>query len=92
MFRYKGVDIGVVLNFAVLIHLGSAANISFGNLQLVTISPKSSKRGLAPNGKEVVQKKGISVAKKRSQEVVVCIRCCQRTCYVSLLYSLLHKC
>jgi peroxin-1 len=38
--------------------------MSFGNLQLVTISPKSLKRALAPNGKEAAQKRSISVAKK----------------------------
>jgi peroxin-1 len=64
MCRYKGVDIGVVLSYVVLIHPGTAVNISFGNLQLVTITPKSLKRGLTPNGKEVAQKKGISIAKK----------------------------
>jgi peroxin-1 len=48
MFRYKGVDIGVVLSYA---HPRTVANILFDNLRLVTISPKSLKRGLAPNGK-----------------------------------------
>ncbi|KAK3122394.1 hypothetical protein QOZ80_8BG0669000 [Eleusine coracana subsp. coracana] len=91
-FRYKGVDIGVVLSNAVLIHPETATSISFGNLQLVTVSPKSSKRGLAPNGKEVAQKKGISVAKERSQEVVVYILLSDTVAkgHVMLPYSIRH--
>jgi peroxin-1 len=92
MFRYKGVDIGVVLSYVARIHPRTAANILFDNLQLVTISPKSSKMGLAPNGKEVAQKKGISVAKKRSQEVVVCILLSDAVARgrVMLSYSIRH--
>jgi peroxin-1 len=72
-FKYKGVDIGVVLSYAVLIHPDTATSISVGNLQLVTVSPKSSKKRPAQNGKEVAQKKGMSVAKERTHEVVVYI-------------------
>jgi peroxin-1 len=91
-FRYKGADIGVVLSYAVLIHPETAANITFDNLQLVTISPKSSTRGLAPNGKEVVKKKGISVAKERPQEVVVHILLSDTVAkgHVMLPYSIRH--
>ncbi|XP_062195469.1 peroxisomal ATPase PEX1-like [Phragmites australis] len=70
-FKYKGADIGVVLSYAVLIHPDTATSISLGNLQLITVSPKSSKKGLAQQSKEVAQKKGISVAKERTQEAVV---------------------
>ncbi|CAO2184023.1 unnamed protein product [Urochloa humidicola] len=72
-FKYKGVDIGVVLSYAVLIHPDTASSISVDNLQLVTVSPKSSKKGLTQNGKEVAQKKGISIAKERTHEAAVYI-------------------
>ncbi|CAO2177330.1 unnamed protein product [Urochloa humidicola] len=72
-FKYKGVNIGVVLSSAVLIHPDTALSISVNNLQLVTVSPKSSKKGLAQNGKEVAQKKGISIAKERTHEAAVYI-------------------
>ncbi|TVU04575.1 hypothetical protein EJB05_47691, partial [Eragrostis curvula] len=91
-FRYKGVDIGVVLSYAALIHPDTATNISLGNLQLVTISPKSSKKGLPPKGKEVAQKKGVSVAKERTQEAVVHILFSDSVAkgHVMLPYSLRH--
>ncbi|KAG2580635.1 hypothetical protein PVAP13_6NG359400 [Panicum virgatum] len=91
-FKYKGVDIGVVLSYAVLIHPDTATSISVCNLQMVTVSPKSSKKGLAHNGKEVAQKKGISVAKERTHEAVVYILLSDSVAkgHVMLPYSIRH--
>ena len=91
-FKYKGVDIGVVLSYAVLIHPDTATSISVCNLQMVTVSPKSSKKGLAQNGKEVAQKKGISVAKERTHEAVVYILLSDSVAkgHVMLPYSIRH--
>ncbi|KAF8753111.1 hypothetical protein HU200_011765 [Digitaria exilis] len=91
-FKYKGVDIGVVLSYAVLIHPDTATSISVSNLQLVTVSPKSSKKGLAQNGKEVAQKKGISVAKERTHEAVVYVLLSDSVAkgHVMLPYSIRH--
>jgi peroxin-1 len=71
-FKSKGIELGVVLSFAVLIHPDTAARTSFGNLQLVTISSKSPPKGLTEKAKETAQKKGVSVP-KRTREVVVYI-------------------
>lgn len=91
-FKYKGVDIGVVLSYAVLIHPDTATSISVSNLQLVTVSPKSSKKELAQNGKEVAQKKGISVAKERIHEAVVYVLLSDSVAkgHVMLPYSIRH--
>ncbi|XP_006660378.3 peroxisome biogenesis protein 1 [Oryza brachyantha] len=70
-FKYKGVKLGVILSYAVLMHPDTAARSSFCNLQLVTISSKSPPKGLTQKGKEVTQKKGILVHKGRVREVVV---------------------
>uniref|UniRef100_A0A0E0LXW1 Peroxisomal ATPase PEX1 n=1 Tax=Oryza punctata TaxID=4537 RepID=A0A0E0LXW1_ORYPU len=72
-FKYKGVELGVILSYAVLIHPETAAGASFSNLQLVTVSSKSSPKRLAQKGKEVTQKKGILLPKERVREVVVYI-------------------
>ncbi|CAM0911659.1 unnamed protein product [Alopecurus aequalis] len=71
-FKSKGIELGVVLSLAVLIHPDTAARISFGNLQLVSISSKSSPKGLPEKDKEAAQKKGVSVP-KRTRVVVVYI-------------------
>lgn len=70
-FKHKGIELGVVLSYAVLIHPDTAARASLGNLQFVTISSKSLPKGLIKKGKEVAQKKGVSVPKERAREVVV---------------------
>lgn len=72
-FKHKGIELGVVLSYAVLIHPDTAARASLGNLQFVTISSKSLPKGLIKKGKEVAQKKGVSVPKERAREVVVYI-------------------
>ncbi|CAD6245663.1 unnamed protein product [Miscanthus lutarioriparius] len=91
-FKYKGVEIGVVVSYAVLIHPDTAASISVGNLQLVTVSPKSSKKGLALKGKEVGPKKGISVTKERAHEAIVYILLSDSVAkgHVMLPYSIRH--
>jgi peroxin-1 len=91
-FKYKGVEIGVVVSYAVLIHPDTAASISVGNLQLVTVSPKSSKKGLALKGKEVGQKKGISVTKERAHEAIIYILLSDSVAkgHVMLPYSIRH--
>uniref|UniRef100_A0A0E0AYU8 Peroxisomal ATPase PEX1 n=1 Tax=Oryza glumipatula TaxID=40148 RepID=A0A0E0AYU8_9ORYZ len=60
-FKYKGVELGVILSYAVLVHPDTAARASISNLQLVTVSSKSSPKRLAQKGKEVTQKKGVYV-------------------------------
>ncbi len=72
-FKYKGVELGVILSYAVLVHPDTAARASISNLQLVTVSSKSSPKRLAQKGKEVTQKKGILLPKERVREVVVYI-------------------
>ncbi|XP_024316526.1 peroxisome biogenesis protein 1 isoform X2 [Brachypodium distachyon] len=69
-FKYKGIELGVVLSCAVLIHPDTAARTSLGNLQLVTISSKSSPKGIQ-KGKEGAQKKGVLAPKERDQEMAV---------------------
>lgn len=71
-FKSKGIELGVVLSFAVLIHPDTASRTSFDNLQLVTISSKSPPKGLTEKAKEAAQKKGVAVP-KRTREVVVYI-------------------
>ncbi|VAI86983.1 hypothetical protein VPH35_129243 [Triticum aestivum] len=71
-FKSKGIELGVVLSYAVLIHPDTAARTSFGNLQLVTISSKSSPKGLTEQGKEAGQKKGVAVPKRTREVVVYC--------------------
>uniref|UniRef100_A0A804NPM2 Peroxisomal ATPase PEX1 n=1 Tax=Zea mays TaxID=4577 RepID=A0A804NPM2_MAIZE len=91
-FKYEGVEIGVVVSYAVLIHPDTAASISVGNLQLVAVSPKSSKKGLPLKGKEVGRKKGISVTKERSHEAIVYILLSDSVAkgHVMLPYSIRH--
>ncbi|KAL5231929.1 hypothetical protein ABZP36_030705 [Zizania latifolia] len=72
-FKYKGIELGVILSSAMLIHPDTAARTSLCNLQLVTISSKSSPKGLTPKSKEGTQKKVVSVPKERVREAVVYI-------------------
>ncbi|KAM3210520.1 hypothetical protein ACQJBY_064474 [Aegilops geniculata] len=90
-FKSKGIELGVVLSYAVLIHPDTAARTSFGNLQLVTISSKSSPKGLIEQGKEAAQKKGVSVP-KRTREVVVYVLFSDSVAkgHVMLPYSIRH--
>ncbi|VAI86994.1 unnamed protein product [Triticum turgidum subsp. durum] len=90
-FKSKGIELGVVLSYAVLIHPDTAARTSFGNLQLVTISSKSSPKGLTEQGKEAGQKKGVAVP-KRTREVVVYILFSDSVAkgHVMLPYSIRH--
>lgn len=90
-FKSKGIELGVVLSCAVLIHPDTAARTSFGNLQLVTISSKSSPKGLTEQGKEAAQKKGVSVP-KRTREVVVYVLFSDSVAkgHVMLPYSIRH--
>ncbi|KAL6858720.1 hypothetical protein ACP4OV_017722 [Aristida adscensionis] len=92
IFKYKGAELGVVLSCAVLVHPDTAASVSLGNLQLVTISPKSSKRGLTQKDKDVSQKKGFSVAKERVRKLVVYILLSDSVAkgHVMLPYSIRH--
>ena len=82
----------MVVSYAVLIHPDTAASISVGNLQLVTVSPKLSKKGLALKGKEVGPKKGISVTKERAHEAIVDILLSDSIAkgHVMLPYSIRH--
>uniref|UniRef100_A0A8R7R579 Peroxisomal ATPase PEX1 N-terminal C-lobe domain-containing protein n=1 Tax=Triticum urartu TaxID=4572 RepID=A0A8R7R579_TRIUA len=90
-FKSKGIELGVVLSYAVLIHPDTAARTSFGNLQLVTISSKSLSKGLTEQGKEAAQKKGVSVP-KRTREVVVYVLFSDSVAkgHVMLPYSIRH--
>ncbi|KAL6646354.1 hypothetical protein ACP70R_017962 [Stipagrostis hirtigluma subsp. patula] len=92
VFKYKGVEHGVVLSCAVLIHPDTAASISLGNLQLITILPKSSKKGFPQKSNEVTQKKGVSVAKERAREVVAYVLLSDSVAkgHVMLPYSIRH--
>ncbi|KAM3190256.1 hypothetical protein ACQJBY_068446 [Aegilops geniculata] len=90
-FKSKGIELGVVLSYAVLVHPDTAARTSFGNLQLVTISSKSSPKGLTEQGKEAGQKKGVAVP-KRTREVVVYVLFSDSVAkgHVMLPYSIRH--
>lgn len=57
-FKFKGVELGVLLTTVAFVHPDTAQKFSFDNLQLVTVMPRLPLYGKLQNGKDVNQRKG----------------------------------
>ncbi|KAM0898590.1 hypothetical protein ACQ4PT_021852 [Festuca glaucescens] len=71
-FEYNGIQLGVFVTYVVQIHPDTAAKLSLGNLQLVSITPKFSPEGSTENAKGSDQQiKGSVSGIKRNRHIVV---------------------
>ncbi|KAM0950778.1 putative AAA+ ATPase domain, ATPase, AAA-type, core, aspartate decarboxylase-like domain superfamily [Dioscorea sansibarensis] len=86
-FEFNGVELGVVLTSVVFIHPETASRLSFDNLQLVTIVPRSPANGTTQKVKDNALKRGSyspdteenkgfsAMSSKRYRQIVVRILC-----------------
>uniref|UniRef100_A0ACD5ZEV9 Uncharacterized protein n=1 Tax=Avena sativa TaxID=4498 RepID=A0ACD5ZEV9_AVESA len=71
-FEYNGIQLGVFVTYVVQIHPDTAAKLSLGNLQLVSITSKFSPRESIENGKGSDQQTKDSVSGiKRNRHIIV---------------------
>jgi peroxin-1 len=71
-FEYNGIQLGVFVTYVVQINPDTAAKLSLGNLQLVSITPKFSPKGSTENAKGSDQQiKGSVSGIKKNRHIVV---------------------